>query len=186
MVPQTAGRHRIGNFIPFIEVVCDCAKVCGSHSCPCGAEQNDRDECKAGAHRQNLLSVAGALARNASPCARMTAVCGLRFVTSVRKLQCTLDRLEPWLFAQGVKKPAHLHVFQVRLLLAHCRFKPVEGAGGVAPLCVDHGVEDCTLFTLRRPCFGEHVLCIRMPAELVVCNRQAKESVEVVGRLDTF
>src|SRR5205823_6261758 len=81
MVPQTARRHRIGNFIPFIEVVCDCAKVCGSLSCPCGAEQNDRDECKAGAHRWNLLSVARALARNASPCARMTAVCSLRLVT---------------------------------------------------------------------------------------------------------
>src|ERR1700704_3936199 len=103
MVPQTARRHRIGNFIPFIEGVCGCAKVSGSRSCPCGAEQNDRDECKAGAHRWNLLSVARALARNASPGARMAAVCGLRLVTSVRKLQCTLDGLKARVLAEGSK-----------------------------------------------------------------------------------
>src|SRR5205807_6355629 len=124
-------------FIPFIEVVCDCAKVCGSRSGPCGAEQNDRDESKAGAHRWNLLSVARALARNASPCARMTAVCGPRLVTSVRKLQFPLDGLEARLFAQGVKERAHFHVFQVRILPAHGRFEPAESASGVAPLRID-------------------------------------------------
>src|SRR2546430_17670823 len=98
--------------------------------------------------------------------------CGLRLVTSVRKLQRPLDRLKARVLAQGVKERVYFHVFQVRILLPHRHFKPVEGSGGVAALCADHGVEDCTLVTLRRPCLGEHGLRIRMPAELVVCNRQ--------------
>ena len=58
----------------------------------------------------------------------------------------------------GGQRAGSFHVFKVRTLQAHCRFKPVEGACGIAPLCIRRRVEGNTAASPRRADLGERGL----------------------------